>query len=121
MYRTKTNHTERTCLLHASPHAPYVLLPIHVGEMPTSALCFHFMLPPYCFPPFLVLSPLLAVFSHFLPLILQTSHPRYLISPENFVRFSALQVQVDLTWLKIEDSVCTTLFYPAHLRLNQPG
>lgn len=36
------------------------------------------------------------------------------------ILFSVLKVQVDLTWLKIENSVCTTLFNPAHLRLNQP-
>lgn len=70
MYRTKPNHTEHNFLLHGPLTASYKLLPIHVGAIPASAVCFHFMPPPYSFPHLLVLLPLLTVFSHFLPLIL---------------------------------------------------
>lgn len=121
-YNTKINHREHS-FLPSTPSAPYMLLAIHVGEMPASAVHSHFMLPPYSFPSLLVLSLLLTVFSHFLCLILWTSHLRYLLSPDNFLGgrgCSVLWVQVDLTWLKIKNSVCFTLFNPAHLRLIWP-
>lgn len=118
--RTKTWTTLSItfCFMEPLVFLTYCWTAIHAGERPASAVCFYFMPPPYSFPPLLVLSPVLTVFRHFLPLILWTSHPYCLISPENFGKFSVLQVQADLTWL--ENSVCTTLFNPAHLRLNQP-
>lgn len=94
MYRRKTNHNEHNFFPRGTPSSPHLLLLIHVGKKPASAVCFYIMPHPYSFCPLLVLSPLLTVFNHFLSLILWTSHPYYLISLENFVKF----LQVDLTW-----------------------
>lgn len=97
-YSTKINHREHS-FLPSTPTAPYMLLAIHVGEMPASAVHSHFMLPPYSFPPLLVLSLLLTVFSHFLHLILWTSHLRYLLSPDNLAgEGGVLSCECKLTW-----------------------